>query len=199
MRFFSAIVLLSLSILLSGCAQYVWAPDEDVENARYVHNGPPALMLITTVHAQKRSGAHSALMINADERVLFDPSGLLEYPMVERNDVMFGITPKMADLFVRAHVGRKYEATVQYIEVDAKTAAMVKNMVMENGPARPATCTLTVSSILKEVPGFEDIKPTWFPKNLSRQFGQMDGVIEQVITIKNDPEQAQALRKITAR
>ena len=76
---------------LAGCAgtaASVWAPDEAVARARYVHEAPPSITLITVVNNTTGGGAHSALLINADERVIFDPAGTWHHPQLpERNDV----------------------------------------------------------------------------------------------------------------
>ena len=88
------VMCLAVCLTAAGCAgQYVWAPDEKVEAVRYVSPEPPSLTLFTMVNNETGAGGHSGLMINASERVIFDPAGTLTHPtFVERNDVLYGVT-----------------------------------------------------------------------------------------------------------
>ena len=88
------------TLLLSACgAEPIWAPDEAVAKARYEHVGPTSVTLYTVMSTRSGAGAHAGLLINGSERVLFDPAGTWRHPKLpERNDVHFGITPKMVDL-----------------------------------------------------------------------------------------------------
>ena len=50
------------------------------------------------------SGAHSGLLVNASEQVMFDPAGTWYHPnLPERNDVHFGVTPKMISFYIDYH------------------------------------------------------------------------------------------------
>ena len=98
-----SLVLLALCAALTACGapEPKWAPDADVAKARYVHSGPKSVTLYTVIHAQNGSGAHSGLMINGSQRIMFDPAGSWALPkLAERNDVHFGITEKMKNFYI---------------------------------------------------------------------------------------------------
>lgn len=190
----SITVLLTALTLLSACSKVVYAPEEEVAAVRYRHNGPPALALITTVNKRSGEGAHSALVVNAPkERVLFDPSGLVEPGLVERHDVLFGITAQAADQYVRVHTGEKHYSIVQYLPVSAAQAEAAYQLVLANGPAMPATCARTISSILRQIEGFENIPSTWYPVKLADGFEKFDGVERIEVQYTNDARESQAL------
>jgi hypothetical protein len=187
----SAVMALSV---LSACSEVVYAPDEDVAAVRYQHDGPPALALITTVNKRTGDGAHSALVVNVpQERVLFDPSGLVDPGLVERHDVLFGITPQAADQYVRVHTGERHYTIVQHLPVRQDQAQSAYDKVLANGPALPATCARTISSILRDIDGFEYLPSTWYPVTLADAFAQLDGVEQIDVQHTNDASESQAL------
>ena len=77
---------------LAGCginAEAVWAPEEAVARSRYSAPIPSYLALVTVRNEGDGQGAHTALLINASERVLFDPfGGWTDSPVPERNDLL---------------------------------------------------------------------------------------------------------------
>ncbi len=99
-------LLLGMAALpaLAGCginAESVWAPDEVMARARYSAPGPTLLALVTVRNEGTGSGAHTALLINASERVLFDPFGGWTDPYIaERNDVLHGFSPTVEERYL---------------------------------------------------------------------------------------------------
>lgn len=71
------LIALFLPLFLANCAEPVWAPDDAVARARYV----PDEGLDNLVHRRVRKlggeGAHSGIMINGSQRVLFNPPALI--------------------------------------------------------------------------------------------------------------------------
>ncbi|SPF77572.1 hypothetical protein [Pseudoprimorskyibacter insulae] len=196
-RFFVA--LAALSILGACGAKSVWAPDDVVARAVYRHDGPPALTLYTMVNNRSGSGAHSSLMINASQRVVFDPAGTIRVNvMPERNDVLFGITPPVADFYERAHARSTYHVVIQRIEVPAAVAEQALQLALQNGPVASAQCTLSTSALLARLPGFESIKTVWFPNKLSEQFGQLPGVSTRVLRENDDDDKTKAVAAFQA-
>ena len=113
-------VLASLVLFaLAGCAaDPVWAPDEDIAQVRYRDPGPTRLTLFTMVSNDTGSGGHTSLMVNASQRVIFDPSGSFVHPLVpERNDVLYGINPQIADIYTRYHARLTWHVVVQELDV----------------------------------------------------------------------------------
>jgi len=172
--------LAGLPLGLSGCvAARVWSDDEIVEQAVYRHPGPKSLTLFTMKNTASDNGAHTGLMINASQRVMFDPAGTFELESVpERNDVLFGITPRILEYYRSYHARVTYYITEQYIEVSADQAEAALRLALANGPVPKAGCTRTTSTLLNQVPGFEgQFRLTFLPDNLERQFAKLPGVI----------------------
>ena len=104
---------------LSACgAPSVWASDKSVQEAAYVHDGPPMVTLFTVISKQSGNGAHSGLLINGSQRVMFDPAGTWQHPKLpERNDLHYGITPKMEAFYIDYHARETYDVIKQDIVV----------------------------------------------------------------------------------
>lgn len=176
-RFFLA----GLPLALAGCgAEAVWAPDDAIARAAYRHDGPPRLTLFTMTNVGSDNGAHSGLMINASQRVLFDPAGTFGHPTIpERNDVHFGITPQIAQYYVSYHSRITYYTRIQELDVSAELAQQAYRLALQAGPVAKTQCTVSTSRLMKQLPGFEDIRVTLFPGNLADQFGTYPGVRER--------------------
>jgi hypothetical protein len=94
---------------------------------------------------------------------------------------VFGITPHIADVYTRYHARETYHVVVQELEVSAEVAEAVMRRAMAYGAVSKAHCTNSTSSILNGVPGFENIRTSYFPNKLSEQFGKLPGVTQQVL------------------
>ena len=96
----SLVLALGAMVFLAGCAaESVWAPDDAVARAAYRHDRPPRLTVYTMINNNSGGGAHTSLMINGSQRVIFDPAGSFKHDTIpERNDALFGITPPVEDV-----------------------------------------------------------------------------------------------------
>ncbi|EEW24826.1 hypothetical protein [Rhodobacter ferrooxidans] len=179
-------LFLSLAIVstLGACgADPVWAPDADVAAARYVSEAPPSVTLFTVLRVNGDSGAHSGLMINGSQRVMFDPAGTWHHPRLpERNDVHFGITDKMVNFYIDYHARETYYVVEQTLPVSPQVADLVMQRALSHGAVAKAMCSNSVTDVLRGVPGFEAIPATWFPRNLMKAFGELPGVTSRTIT-----------------
>jgi len=173
---------------LSACgAEPKWAPEEQVEAARYVAGPPTYITLYTVVNKVSGSGAHSAILVNGSERVIFDPAGTWHHPRLpERNDVHFGMTDKALAFYIDYHARKTYDVIEQKILVSPEVAEHVLRQVKAYGAVPKAMCTQATSSILRSTPGFESMPSTWYPKRLSSAFGALPGVSTRVITDDDD-------------
>ena len=88
-----------LCLALTGCAEKApYASDAEIAAVAFREPGPSYLRLYTMVNNRSGAGAHSSLMINASERVVFDPAGSFYADVApERNDVLYGFTPAVAE------------------------------------------------------------------------------------------------------
>ncbi|KQI70944.1 hypothetical protein AN191_15355 [Loktanella sp. 5RATIMAR09] len=170
--------LVGLPFLVSACtAQDVWAPDDVVSQAVYRDPGPKHLTLYTMKNTGSDNGAHSALLINASQRVLFDPAGSWEQQqMPERNDVLFGVTPQLENYYVSFHARVTYYVVGQQVSVKEDIAEQALALALNAGSAPQANCTRFTSRLLRQLPGFEGIRQTWFPNKLSEDFASLPGV-----------------------
>ncbi len=170
--------VIGLPFALAACGgQSVIAPEEDILRAFYRHDGPPALTLFTVRNVDTGNGAHTGLMINASQRVLFDPAGSFGHPTIpERNDVLFGITPRVEELYVSYHARATYYVVIQTLEVPPETAEAALRIALDYGPVGKANCTRATSDILRRLPGFEGINMTFLPDRLEMQFARFPGV-----------------------
>ncbi len=179
-----ALALLAL-VSLAACstAEPVWAPDEAVAQARFVADPPRSITLYTVISNRNNTGAHSGLLINASEQVLFDPAGSWSHPRVpERNDVHFGLTPRMVSFYIDYHARETFRVIEQKLIVSPAVAELVKARAMAYGAVPKAQCSNSISKILDGVPGFEGLQSTWFPKKQSENFGTLPGVTTRTIT-----------------
>lgn len=182
---FRKALLIAALLGLVGCgtANAPYASDAEVQAARYVHGGPTSITLYTVVNAQTGSGAHSGLLINGSERVMFDPAGTWQHPhLPERNDVHFGMTDRMVAFYIDYHARVTYNVIEQTINVSPEVAELAIARAKAYGAVPKAHCANSVSSILRGVPGFEGLPGTFFPVKLSDAFGELPGVRERLIT-----------------
>ena len=88
-----AFSLLAFVVLADCGANGKFASDAEVARAHYVSTDPPSITLITSINNRSNTGAHTALILNGAERVLFDPAGSWDQPAApERNDLRYGMS-----------------------------------------------------------------------------------------------------------
>jgi hypothetical protein len=194
-------VVLALAVML-GLAACAPVPepaqtfsDAELREQIYRHDGPPALTLFTMVNNSNGSGAHTSLMVNGSQRVIFDPAGSFRHPRIAtKNDVVFGVTPVMEDTYTRFHARETFHVIVQHVEVPPQVAEDVLRRVLATGPVPRAQCALSTSELLRDVPGLNGaIRSTWFPNQLAEQFGQLPGATTQRLYEYDDPDRFKAL------
>ncbi|WP_297768597.1 hypothetical protein [uncultured Roseovarius sp.] len=190
---------------LAGCAaESVWAPDEEVARAAYRHSGPPRLTMFTMLNNNNGSGAHTSLMINGSQRVIFDPAGSFNKGdhLPERNDVLYGITPAVADVYTRYHARKTYRVRIQQLDVSPEQAERAMQLAKANGPVPQAQCSLATSRILSELFPAQ-VGTSWLPRKTADAFATVPGVTEETlyeydsddnsnILAEWDPERAKA-------
>jgi hypothetical protein len=171
---------LGLPLALAGCARgaVVWSPEHEVARRRYRHPGPTSLALVTVRNEGSGNGAHSALLISASERVLFDPAGGWTDPYVpERHDVLHGITPEALERYLAYQASDGYFYVRQEVIVPPEVAEVALAHAKAFGPVIRTQCTVAVSTILRRLPGFEGIRPELLPDRLAAQFARLPGVV----------------------
>ncbi|MBY4893755.1 hypothetical protein KUL25_13370 [Rhodobacteraceae bacterium N5(2021)] len=170
-------------LTLAACVgDEVWAPDDAVARATYVPPGAPTVTLITSINTTSNAGAHSALLIDGAQRLLFDPAGNWHNPGVpERNDVLFGMSQPYLDMYMAFQSNGAFEVRTQTIDITPAVAQQLSQAVQSYGAVPPAYCSRSITEILGATPGFTSIQQTFFPLNTMEQFAQLPGVREATI------------------
>ncbi|PZX19571.1 hypothetical protein LX81_00027 [Palleronia aestuarii] len=183
-RLFTALAAL---LVLAGCAGLDRSGPsslEEVQRSTFTDGGPPEIRLYTVLSERFDSGAHTALLINGSQRVLWDPAGSFVHPDVpERGDLLYGIDENIRRVYVDYHVRPTHYMVEQTLPVTRAQADAIMALAAEHGSASRSTCARSTSAILAEAG--VDIGRTWFPEGLRRQFGRLPGVTERVITTEN--------------
>jgi hypothetical protein len=191
-------IAFALMLAFGGCTNEApKVPDSNndrVSRAIYRHDGPPELTLLTMINNETGAGAHTAMVVNGSQRVLWDPAGSFRNErIVERGDVVFGATPLVVDSFTRFHTRETHHVVVQTMRVSTETAEAVLQRMLVAGNQLPANCTRSTASILAGVPEFNQIKSSWFPNRLMEQWGQIPGVSTRRLYETDDPDRFKAL------
>mgnify|MGYP001800099555 CR=1 FL=1 len=177
------IAALAVCSVLAACAQaptVPYASDERVAALAYREPGPNTFTIFTMVSNRSGKGAHSALMINGTQRVIFDPAGSFVNDRVpEQEDVLYGVSPAVLKGYKSAHARSTFHVVSQTFEVTPEQAAIALRLATTNGAVPRAFCTSATTGILQRVPGFEDIQQTLFPTKLMDQLATRPGVREE--------------------
>ncbi|CUH76044.1 hypothetical protein TRM7557_00685 [Tritonibacter multivorans] len=186
--------LCGLLLVLAGCASSPQKPNADaatLAQAAYRDPGAPSMMLITMVNNRTGKGGHTSLMVNASQRVIFDPAGSFKADVVpEYNDVLYGITPAVFKAYRGSHARETFHVVTQEVALTPAQAERAFQLVTSNGRVPGAYCANATSGIMAQIPGFESIDRTFFPVRLQEQFGTLPGVITQRY-YENDSEDLQ--------
>lgn len=180
MRLF--LVLLSIAILVSGCAERVYAPDEAVAAARYQSSEAPYISLMTMVNRANNKGAHSAIIANGSQVALYDPAGTFRHESVpERNDVFYGITPRMKEVYEWYHARDTTYVVEQRLSVSREFADEMIARMEAQGPSPKLFCGINTAEILSSFDTFAHVPRSYYPSELMDAFGRVEGVTTRTI------------------
>ncbi|SLN21576.1 hypothetical protein [Roseisalinus antarcticus] len=191
----------ALALTACGAAEPVSMPVAVLSASAYRHPGEPRLTLFTMKSTANGNGAHTGLMVNASQRVIFDPAGTFGgdvadkpwgYLVPENNDVHFGITPEIEDFYIRYHARLTYYVLRQDVPVTAEQAEAALRGVMSYGAVPKAQCTIATSRILAGVPGFSGIKTVLFPDRLVDQLARYPGVTSREYRENDSDDKSEA-------
>lgn len=145
------------------------------------------------------NGAHTSLLINASQRVLFDPAGSFKQQvMPERNDVLFGVTPRLEKFYVSYHARETYYVIGQTVDMSPEVAEQAFNLALQAGPVPQAQCARSTSRMLRQLPGFEGIRQTWGPNKIMEDFAELPGVETTEYWEDDADDKTLALEEISA-
>lgn len=188
-RFVQAMVLAASAAVLTACTvpNSGGADLEEVSRAAYSHDGPPSITLYTMLSNRNGAGAHTSILVNGSQRVAFDPAGSFRHEkIVSRNDTVFGMTPYLVDQYTRFHARETYHVVIQTIEVSPEVAEQALQMVVNHPAVMQSHCAMSTSQLLSKLPGFEDVKPSYYPKRLMETFADKGATFERLYEYDED-------------
>lgn len=190
---------LPLAGVAACSAPSVWAPDSEIARVRFQGQGPKSLTLYTMKNISSGNGAHTALLVDASQRVMFDPAGTFGHPTIpERDDVLFGFSPQIEAYYASYHARETFYVISQKIEVSPEVAELALGLVLSNGPVAKAHCTRATSAIVGRLPGFGHVGTTYFPNNLFDDIAAMPNVTTRVFRENDDDDKSIAAAEIDA-
>jgi hypothetical protein len=176
------LLALAATLAVSGCEVYQSAPPEEIARARYVSDEPPSVTLISMVSNRTGKAAHSALLINGSEQVLYDPAGTFAHPdLPRRNDIHYGITPRFLDYYERYHARFDYYVHAQKVEVSRATADQVFANAQAQGRTLKMLCAGSVTGSIRTVPPFTEVGTSLFPDQVRQDFARIPGVQDSYV------------------
>ncbi len=183
------LMILALPLMLAACgAERVWSEQHEIDAVAYRDPGPASLTLVTVMNKRSGNGAHTGLIINASQRVIWDPAGTFKHEAIpERNDVIYGASPRVVNYYTDYHARETYDVILQTVDVTPEIAERIKRAVEANGPVAKAQCGTVTSRILRGIPGFDSLRQTPFPKKIRDDFANLPGVRTQFIQ-DDDPD-----------
>jgi hypothetical protein len=165
--------------LLAACAEEMGASAVQIAKARYESSEPPYIALVTTVARRNDRGAHTGLIINAGQRVLYDPAGTFTHPSLpERGDIHYGMDDRMVRYYKRFHARFSHYVHEQKVYVPMEVAELVLRRTQAEGAQPKMFCSNATGAILNGVPQFANVRSSFFPENLRRDFAEVPGVID---------------------
>lgn len=181
-------VLLGLPLALASCgAESVRAPQDSIARAQYRHPDAPVLSLYTCLNNDTRGGAHTGLLINASQRVIYDPAGSFHHPDApENDDLLYGVTPAVEAAYTAFQTIPGYHLVKQHIPVSAEVAEQAFAAARVAGPAGKSYCTRSTAKLLQDLPGLEGLRISWFPDNLMKQVAALPHVTSEFVYPAHD-------------
>ena len=172
-----AILVLGAALALAGCEPYRPASLDDVAAARYVSEAPPSVTLISMVNNRTGRSAHSALLINGSQQVLYDPAGTFSHPdLPRRDDIHYGMTPRFVDYYERYHARFSHHVEAHQVPISPAQADQLIANAQAEGKALKMHCALAVADVLRPVPPFGNAPRSYYPEGLRADFAAMPGV-----------------------
>ena len=179
----SLFLALAAVLALAGCEFYTPASPDEIARARYVSPEPPSITLMSMVNARSGKSAHSGILINGSEQVLFDPAGTFTHPDLPRKgDVHYGMTPRFVDYYERYHARFDYYVEAQRVPVTRAEADQILANAEAQGKSMKMTCALAIADVLHPVPRFADAPSSVYPEALRAYFAGLPGVEARFVT-----------------
>lgn len=181
-----ALFALLAAAFLAGCEIYNPATPAEISRAVYVSPEPPSVTLLSMVNARNGRSAHSALLINGSQQVLYDPAGTFSHPDLPRaGDVHYGMSPEFVRYYRDYHARFGYFVHAQRVPVDRATADRIIARSQAAGKTMKMHCAISIGRALRGVAPFEEVRTSYFPEAARKDFARIPGVADNY-TYGND-------------
>lgn len=169
-------------LALAGCEFYTPDTPEAAAAARYVSAERPSVTLISMVNNKSGRSAHSGLLINGSEQVLYDPAGTFTHPALpRRDDIHYGMTPRFVDYYERYHARFDYHVEAQKVPLTRAQADQLIANAQAQGKTMKMQCAIAAANVLEPVPPFQDAPHSVFPEALRAYFAALPGVEDSFV------------------
>ncbi len=182
-------IAIACLVSLAACgAEPIWSEQHEIDRVAFRSPEPASLTLITVINNRTGAGAHTGLLINASQRVIWDPAGTWWNPNApERNDLHYGLTDRMVDVYVDYHTRQSFDTILQEVPVSAEVAQKAFQLAANYGAVPKAQCSISTGSILRQLPGFETLPVSYFPKKMMEAFAKIPRVQTRRV-VDDDPD-----------
>lgn len=181
----SATLGLVLAASLQGCAGALYSNPPDVaKRDSYTAQTAPEIGLVTITHKPTQFMWHSALLINADERILYESGGYwIDSEDRRLGDVHYNLTDaRLNDYVARRGNPKVWKVTLHRVDVSPEVAQEAKRRAEENQLVLAGFCAVGVAEVLKDLPGFDHIGHVLLPHDLTPRFDEIPGVRVEVLS-----------------
>lgn len=137
--------------------------------ARYVSDTQPEIVLFTVLLGSR--GVHSALMVNGDHRLVYDPAGgWRDSDGLSDGDLRYAMTPQRLARYLHYNTRRGRQVIIHRRPVPREVADQAIAALEGRRPFPSGFCAVATGRVLRALPGFEGIAQTFSPRELMRAF-----------------------------
>lgn len=168
-------------ISLAGCAGVFrnLAPSER-ETARYVSHTPPEIALFTVILGKR--GVHSALMVNGDHRIVYDPAGgWRDHDGLSDGDMRYAMSPQRLAQYLAYNTRRGRQVIIHRRAVPVEVANQAIELMESRRPFPSGFCALATGRVLARLPGLDVLPETFGPIRLMRAFAAEGDVRMEIL------------------
>lgn len=172
------------SAMLAACTKpdYPRASQAAADAAFYSAGPPYYIALENMVYTSNNNSEHTGLLINGSQRVLYDPAGSYYVKTrPRRNDIHYGMTDPWVKQYESFHARLGFHVVKQTKMVTREVADLAIRKSEEQGETYHMMCAVSVSKVLRQLPGFESIPQTMSPDRLMEAFAKLPGVTTEEI------------------
>jgi hypothetical protein len=92
------------------------------------------------------------------------------------------MTDNAVKVYIDYHARETFDVMEQRLAVSPEQAELLARLAKEYGAVPKAQCSLAITRVLSQVPGFDAIPVSYFPVSTSKSLGRLPGVSVRVIS-----------------